>query len=150
MLNKLKYKVDVQEDGTIKVLKPIVLSRSLKKLQPGRYVVIMEMENEKLIKMKKFYFSQESELANYLGHSKDELHNAIKTAKDTHFAQKIENGISRYESVEEITDELSMMARIHGFQQWAAYNFDFTLKPYRDEDDRYTGTAGLLAGGETQ
>jgi hypothetical protein len=89
----------------------------------------------------------ESKLAKYLGMTKPELHDAIKTDPVATFAKKVENGKTTYDSVEEITEETEMMARIHGFQEWAASQFHYSLPPYKTETDDL-GTTGLLFGGK--
>jgi hypothetical protein len=130
----LKYQFIKTDDGQIIIKKPDLIARKLKALKPGFYNIEVYMHDERLSRMKKYYFVMESKMALHLGMKKQELHKAIK--ESTTMGRKLdeETGEEVYESISDIKDSATMLARIYEFQQWAAAYHDYHLEPYIEHD----------------
>lgn len=145
MLNRIRYRISKDEQGTVKVLKPRVLARDLAQLQAGEYDVVVQLRDPRLLRMKRYYFRMEQSLAEYLGYEKDAFHAAIATQAAIGRTVDIDSGEVIYESIAEIDDPQRMFYRIIEFQHWAAREFDYTFDPYKDDTDATPPTSEFPA-----
>lgn len=97
--------------------------------------MVVRKRDQRLMRLKKYYFVMEDNLAKYLGSSKDDLHKAI--AEHTTLGRKIDPETNKvvYESISDITDYQQMIQRIHEFQQWSAREFNYTFEPLKTDPD---------------
>jgi hypothetical protein len=126
----VKYKFIKTDDGQIIIPKSENIARKLGTLKPGHYFAEISLRDTRLERMKKYYFLMESHLANHLGIKKRELHAAIQ---DSNTLGRAADG--SYESVADIKDCDTMMARIYEFQHWAATYHNYQLEPYKEEEE---------------
>lgn len=111
-------------------------NRDLDKLAPGIYKVIIVKMDTHLASLKRYYFKMETDLAQHLGMSKNDLHK--ETKRFDIFKRPDPNNAEQliYDSIADISNEGEMMARIYAFQQWSAENFNYTHEPLLYEGEK--------------
>jgi hypothetical protein len=131
-LVRIESEIIKTDDGELFSRKLKKLNRDLDKLAPGIYTMVIERRSDRMDKLKKYYFTMETNLGLHLGMHKDEIHKATKTVAEF-MKPNQETGDMEYDSVAKIKDEDEMLARIAVFQEWSAREFQYTHEPFKEE-----------------
>ena len=132
-LTKYHFFLIKTDDGEFHNPKLKKTNKAFDLLEPGKYKISIEKVDHEdgLSRKKKYYFAMESHLAKHLGMTKKEMHESLKHVAV--FQTIGPNGKNIYQSIEQITDEETMMQRIYTFQIWASEECNYTFDPYKDE-----------------
>lgn len=128
-LKKVTFVMLKTDSGEIIVDRQSKFNQQLASLAPGKYKGVLEKEDVELTRLKKYYFAMESSLAHHLGMKKTELHLAVRPFLGQMIDE--ESGKMVYQSIRDIRDKDTMMARVLEFQEWAARMHDYTFEPFK-------------------
>lgn len=129
----MKFQIEMQKDGKLKVLKTRSVARGLNSLQPGKYHVTIEPVSTRLLRMIRFYYKMEMELSLFLGITDQTIiHEEFKKYLGNHVNP--DTGKPEYKSISKITEPSEMLIRIYEFQEFAARYWNYKMEPFKDDE----------------
>ena len=102
-------------------------------LAEGVYIVDIKLEDVRVVRAKKHYFSMITELGKYLGYQS-------RVDREL-FKEQIRKELGN-ESLAEMQEFQDVYTKIEELHEFALTNFRYTFKPWVPEDDNYFTKAG--------
>jgi hypothetical protein len=130
-IREIKARLEKKAGSKAQIVDKAAFNKQLEQLEEGEYELFIKPLENKLKRLKRYYFALESELSLHLGYTKALLHEQLKEYVGHHINP--DNGKAEYLSISKVSSEEEMAQRVLELSEFAAKELNYIFKPFNKD-----------------